>query len=106
LRDVYRSQLQEKFVSKLIALLAVAASLGGCAVASGYEEAPTYDSVYGYHFYGPGYGTCSILGECGTWGGWYGYHWYGYRWRGGWHGGSHGAHGGWHGGHGGGHGGR
>jgi uncharacterized membrane protein YgcG len=104
-RDVYRSQLREKFVRKLIALLAVAASLSGCAAAPAYEEAPTYNSVYAYPFYGPGYGTCSILGDCDAWGGWYGYQWYGYGWRGGWHGGWHGGHGGWHGGHGGGHGG-
>ncbi|MFM0630447.1 hypothetical protein PQR41_31260 [Paraburkholderia xenovorans] len=88
---------------KLIALLAVAASLGGCAVAPGYGNALPYDSVYGYPSYGPGYGTCGIWGDCGAWGDRYGNYWHGDRWHGGWHGGR----GGW-GGHGGegGHGGR
>jgi hypothetical protein len=88
-------------MSKLVALHAVAASLGGCAVAPQYEEAQPYNSVYDYHFYGPGYGTCSILDDYGAWGGWYGYHWYGYGWRDGWHGGWQGGHGGAGGAHGG-----
>jgi hypothetical protein len=39
------SIIREKFVRKLIALLAVAASLGECAVAPGYGNAQPYDSV-------------------------------------------------------------
>ncbi|MEW9586408.1 hypothetical protein [Paraburkholderia sp. DGU8] len=76
-------------MSKLLALRAVAASLGGCAVAPQYEEAQPYNPVYDYHFYGPRYGTCSILDDYGAWGGWYGY-----GWGGGWHGGGGGYGGG------------
>jgi hypothetical protein len=83
-------------VRKLSALLAEAASVGGCAVAPGYGEAQPYDSVYGYPFYGPGYGTSSISGGWSGWGGgngWYGYHWYGNSWHGA-HGRGHGRGGG------------
>jgi hypothetical protein len=85
-------------VSRLIAsvaMLAVAASLTGCAVAPGYDYAygQPYYPGYGYA-YGPVYGP--VYGSVDIWGGWGGpccyYHGGGY-WHGrGWHGGG-GGHG-------------
>ncbi|MDR6447861.1 putative membrane protein YgcG [Paraburkholderia terricola] len=89
-------------MSKLIAstaLLAVVASLAGCAVA------PGYDYAYGQSYY-PGYGYAygppfqPVYGTIGIWGGssccYYrgdGGRWHGGHGGGGWHGGN-----GWHGG--------
>ncbi len=86
-----------------IALLAVAATLTGCAVAPpygyGYGYAQPYYPDYGYG-YGPPYGP--VYGSVGIWGGWGGCCYYrggGWHGRGGWHGGGwHGGGGGYHGG--------
>ncbi|WP_025599734.1 hypothetical protein [Burkholderia sp. WSM2230] len=81
-----------------VALLAVAAAVGGCAVAPAYDYgyAQPYYPDYGYAYGAP---YAPVYGTVGIWGGWGGsccYHGGGGHWRGGdWHGG-HG--GGWHGG--------
>ncbi|ASV99587.1 hypothetical protein [Paraburkholderia aromaticivorans] len=93
-------------MSRLIAsmaLLAVTASLTGCAIAPAYDYgyAQPYYPGYGYA-YGPPYAP--VYGSVGIYGGWGGsccyYHGdHGGYWHGGhgWHGGN-GEHGGWHGG--------
>lgn len=97
-RDFSDAYTKEKIVSRLVAsmaLLALAASLTGCAVAPGYDYAYAqpyyYYPGYGYP-YGPPYAP--VYGSIGIWGGWGGpccYH-------GGGGGHWHGGHGDWHGG--------
>ena len=94
-------------MSRLIAsmmMLAIAASLTGCAVAPGYDYgyAQPYYPGYGYAYgpYAPVYGTVDFGGG---WGGPCCYYRGGGYWRGrgGWHGGGWhggGGHGGYHGG--------
>jgi hypothetical protein len=123
LREKKRRRIMRKSIVAL-AIVGIAASLTGCAVAPGYGypdygDGEPYGSPYGYPYdgygygydygygYGPAYAGAFYFGGGGS-RGWYGYH-HGY---GGYHGGYHGGHGYGHGGtwsssgsHGGGHGG-
>jgi uncharacterized membrane protein YgcG len=118
-RDFSDAYMKEKIVSRLvasIALITLAVSLTGCAVAPGYDYAyaQPYYPGYGYA-YGPPY--VPAYGTIGIWGGWGGgpccYYYHGGHgghghggggWHGGGFGGSHGgtwsSGGGGHGGHG------